>query len=91
VIPRDCRGLRIQFENDGVALGASRVLCKNSNEFTLQSFNGDAFVAESGVIAEHFSSLRGCDDFLIIKSLEAPRASHKREPIGYPDQARVCG
>jgi hypothetical protein len=31
------------------------VLCKNSNERTLQSFNGEAFVAKSGLIAEHFS------------------------------------
>jgi hypothetical protein len=61
---------RIQFENDGGDVRSSRVLCKNSNERTLQSFGREAFVAELRLIAEHFSHDFRRANFLIIKEAE---------------------
>jgi hypothetical protein len=46
------------------------VLCKNSNERTLQSFGSEAFVAELRLIAEHFSRGFRRANFLIIKEAE---------------------
>jgi hypothetical protein len=48
------------------------VLCKNSNEHTIQSFNSEVFVAESGLIAEHFSRGFRHANFLIIKEANKP-------------------
>jgi hypothetical protein len=57
------------------------VLCKNSNERTLQSFSSEAFFAELRLIAEHFSRASGRADFLITKeNWEAFTTSHKRGP-----------
>jgi hypothetical protein len=67
------------------------VLCKNSNERTPQSVNREAFVAELGLIAEHFSRTCRRADFLIIKEAKRTRPRHANAGRSvFADQTRAA-
>jgi hypothetical protein len=67
------------------------VLCKNSNERTLQSFKHEAFVAGSGLIAEHFSRRQCGANFLIIKEAKKSLPHHtSASPPGSSDRLALA-